>query len=46
MGKSSCHKFEESQLVHSIPTFQNERHVSPRKTSSERGLHVQTGHEG
>ena len=44
--RSPCHKFEESQSVHSIPTFQNTRHVLPQKTFSEMGFNVQTGHEG
>lgn len=32
--RSLCHKFYESQSVHSIPTFQNTRHVLPQKTFS------------
>ena len=44
--RSLCHKFYESQSVHSIPTFQNTRHVLPQKTFSEMGFNVQTGHEG
>ena len=45
-GESPCHKFEESQSVYSILTFQNGRFFLPQRSFSERKFNVQTGHEG
>ena len=45
-GKSSCHKFEESQSVYFVPIFQNRGYVLSQGTFSERGLPVETEHEG